>query len=305
MPVRITLATKAATTSASKVSCKIGNFSTLIQRARLADLVLSSGGAVAASYVRQAAKDVAEKALKEFASVDPAALGRFAHTFCDGDTALAKQWERLAREVILADPTNTLDEQAAAAAVNAISDDDWKNPVAWTVLSLPTAFAFPGSDSSVPLNDLFRALSDHVWTCLPLYLQSRIKLVRRHGIRSWQLKQLFARQAAGSWRICCGLGWTRWLRDRRLAYRQFPALGREWVAMSDDAVQAFLDEQVAVADAVQDFLQAHLRMAVTGEEYESGSLTFWIGGFSPSGNLIGTLTAQTEESFRASDSEDD
>ena len=99
-----------------------------------------------------------------------------------------------------------------------------------------------------------------------------------------------------------------------MAKVQFPALGRKWVAMSDDAIQAFLDEQVAAVDAVQDFLQARLRMPVFEEVHEYGGCeasehSFWLGGFSPSGNLVGTLTAQrvpvSYNSDGESDSDDD
>ena len=35
--------------------------------------------------------------------------------------------------------------------------------------------------------------------------------------------------------------------------------GAAWTAKDDDAIQAFLDSQVAAADAVKAFLDAHLR----------------------------------------------
>ena len=260
----------------------------------VAGLVLASGGAIATSYLSHAKDHVIDRAFDMLAKPDPtnpAALEMFADHFCDGDTALAAQWERIVREAAANGPAATAED------LFAISDADWKDTSAWMDVPLPTAFAFPGDDSSVPLETVFQALGHHVTACLPLYQLSRVKLMRLHGQCAWQLQQLRARQAAASWRICCGLGWTKWLREceQRHPEIKFPAPSKNWVGVSDEAVQAFLDKQVVYADAVQEFLNAHLRMPIFAEVYEVSeceycNYVYWLGGISPRGNLVGTLT---------------
>ena len=280
--------------------------------AQVVERALARGGAVGAVYMDhgvaavQAALRIASSATHQpkLATPQPFAppsAPSFADRYCGGDVAVARSWDLLVREV----SASVADQ---APGLLDIADCDWS---AWTDVPLPSVFAFPKDDDDdrVRLRTLFKRLCEHVHLVVPLYTLATLRLsAPRTG--SWTQQRLYARQAAASWRICRGLGWTGWLRQRRLAPAQFPGLGASWVSLDDDAIEAFLDRQVDAADAVGAFLDAHVRRPAFVEVYESGGCesneyAYWLGGLSPSGNIVGALTTDAVYDSDLREEEDD
>ena len=157
--------------------------------------------------------------------------------------------------------------------------EGWRLDVTATVAGVPPLHSF---------YDVAGAMAASPGT-KPLFGDDADSFVRDCSASHWEVWQMKARMLAAQWRYCLQRGWDGLFRQHKLddhAYRDLQRLG-------DADLTEALDGMVADVDACRAAFEARCHLAsVVGVVY---STSFnWVGGLSPGGHLVGTLTFSFE-----------
>ena len=187
--------------------------------------------------------------------------------------------------------------KAGGAIEPLLLDYDWEAEAAWTTADFDAERApqAPPPGANADRDEWWKScygklevLGSLLCTLHPLFREETEQLAEQDA-SGWSTWRLEARQSAAAWRIACALGWSEWLRtDPHRSGTDMLFHCIDWQAMSDDDVQAFLDEQVAEVDSAAKVFASRCHLPVVARHRDG----MWVGGLSPQGHLVGALIIQ-------------
>ena len=154
-------------------------------------------------------------------------------------------------------------------------EEAWRD--LWRLQDVPQGVLDRAREPEVPsLSNLFSPL-EHA---LPLFREAPWQ-IGKTDVSRWGRLQWLVRKAAAAVQLGLRKNWRTTV-DAALSG------GRPWGAMTDDEIQAALERAVAAVDDAKGAFAALCTLPVV---VRFGYNLYWMGGLSPAGHLVGTLTA--------------